>query len=436
MLATVSGTMLGLLAGLLPGINNTMILLSLFFVLPSFDLTIICAFYIACLVTSQYMGSVTATILAVPGESSSLPALAEGHALHQIGRGWLALWTACWASFVASTIAVVLALIMSPLVSHFVVLSYTEVKALFFMAVFLLLVISSGNAWPWNTALLAMGIAVGQVGFNPYNAETWGTWGNDYLAGGIPKMPVIIFMYAIPLLLSGAGTRLQHCDTIRDDRACTIKNFPVWSTVRGSLIGFVSGLIPNLTYVFSTKFAWVYEKWHWRRTYVQGDHRCLAAAESANNSAVLTSLLPFLIFAVPIQLSEVVLLDIINLSGQHITMAWMTDNVHKLLLAFALANIFAAMFALPLARQTLALVSRHNGVIIPAVIVVMSTTVLLHGHNISQQGYYVVVSSISLLLGLILHRAKVDVTPFIFGLVLSMPVSLVFDVIQQKYFIF
>jgi len=427
----LSGAFFGLVAGLLPGINNTIVLTGLFFLLVQQDLTTICAFYISCLVVSQYMGSVTATLLGIPGESSSLPALTEGYAMHQNHQGHRALFVSAWGSLFGSLIAVSLALLSFPLVENLFLLSYTEVRITFMILLLIILISSSKNPYLLSIVLIVAGYALGQIGFNPFTAKTWGTFDNEYLAGGIPKMVVIIFFYALPMVLQNLKN-IPGSVNLKTNSQSTLGSLPAASVLRGSIIGFFAGLIPNLTYVASTKFAWVVERWLQKKNYRVGDQKCLAAAETSNNSAVLTSLLPFLIFAIPIQLSEVVLLDIIRTTGQTFDINWFKNNLSTLILAFLAANLIGWCLALPAGRLTVSLFVRYNYLVIVLAIAMMFTGVFVSAAEIDQIGYYLSVALISFVIGWTLR--KYDVTPLIFAMVLSSPVSLTLDIIQQKYF--
>ena len=82
----LSGIFLGLIAGVLPGIGNVVTLILVYPFITDFDLFQIVLFYMCLAGSSQYTGSVVATTLAVPGETSSLPAVTEGHRMFLSGR--------------------------------------------------------------------------------------------------------------------------------------------------------------------------------------------------------------------------------------------------------------------------------------------------------------------------------------------------------------
>ena len=74
MIHLLAGILLGFLAGLLPGINISFIMILSFPFLIGSDLQSVLIFYIAVMASSQYSGSISALLLGIPGETTSLPA--------------------------------------------------------------------------------------------------------------------------------------------------------------------------------------------------------------------------------------------------------------------------------------------------------------------------------------------------------------------------
>ena len=77
----LTGTLLGYVAGLIPGVGNTIMLLIAYPLILNASLLNMLLFYVSLISTSQFSGSIVATVFGVPGESSSMPAVAEGKKL-------------------------------------------------------------------------------------------------------------------------------------------------------------------------------------------------------------------------------------------------------------------------------------------------------------------------------------------------------------------
>lgn len=432
------GSMMGLIGGLLPGINNTVILVMMFFFLAEFDPLLICVFFLSLLTVGQYMGSVTATLLGAPGESTSIPAAKEGFTMHQNGQGSWALAISAWGSLIGSFVAIGLCLLLWPFINEIFLLAYTEVRLFFFLILITVLVFCSQNKIWMNAFFVLLGLAAGSVGLNVDQSATWGTFGNAYLAGGIPKITVIVFLFAIPMILNMWSkdplTNVNITNASSADTSRTARRLPYSSIVRGSILGFFVGLVPGLSYMVSSKFAWIIEKFLAGRTYQLGDPRCLAAAETANNSAVLSCLIPFTMFIVPITLSEVILLDIIGMTSTSFTSNWLfkDSNFFMLSMAFVLSNVLGFCLAYPLGQSCLRVIAQWNNIIVPMSVVIMIAGVLYTAATLDQVGYYMIVSAGMFTIGWMIRKR--DIIPFVFIFLLTSQVSLTWSIFVQKYF--
>ena len=114
------GIAFGLLAGMLPGVGNVVTLMLVYPFISDYNLFQIILFYLCLACSAQYTGSVVATTLAVPGETSSLPAVKEGHAMFRDGRGNYAISNSAIGSFVGSGIASIIMLGFLPLAVYFI----------------------------------------------------------------------------------------------------------------------------------------------------------------------------------------------------------------------------------------------------------------------------------------------------------------------------
>ena len=64
----MSGTLIGYVAGLVPGVGNTITLLMCYPLIMDASLLNMLLFYVAMISVSQFSGSIVATVFGVPGE--------------------------------------------------------------------------------------------------------------------------------------------------------------------------------------------------------------------------------------------------------------------------------------------------------------------------------------------------------------------------------
>ena len=114
LLMAVSGVIIGMLIGALPGVgpaSGVALLLPLTFGMPpTSGIIMLAALYAG----SMYGGTITAVIINTPGESASVVTCLDGYQMALQGRAGPALGIAAIGSFIAGTFGVVLLMLVSP----------------------------------------------------------------------------------------------------------------------------------------------------------------------------------------------------------------------------------------------------------------------------------------------------------------------------------
>ena len=314
-----AGVLAGAFAGFVPGIANTIVMILLFpFFLGIDNPFNIVVFYIALLSIGQYTGSVTSTVFSVPGEMSSLPAVKEGHKLYRRGLGALSLSGCALGSFVGSLLAIGFVIWVGQYLHTFTFLYSTKFLSGVLIIVLLFLVFGKYNHWIINLLLCVFGYFLGMIGTGSLNEHETFTLGIDELLRGVPLFCVVVWLYVFPEILRNwntaipeGGTKIQSKDiSLSKHINIFFRNIP--STLRGSVFGFFLGLTPYLTTIIASNMSYSFETWlrkKQKKYNNNGDYASLVTAETANNAAALSSLLPLLIIGIPITSSEAVLLD-------------------------------------------------------------------------------------------------------------------------------
>lgn len=362
----LSGTLLGTLGGLLPGIGTVVTLLISYPFIQEFDLIQMLVFYLAVVSASQYSGSVVATTMGIPGDQSSWPAVVEGHALFKTGRGSYAISGAALGSTVGSLIAVGIVLALMPSAISLITTFYNNNIQLAVLTLSSLLIVFAYSQRWQNFCLFVFGALLSSIGIASVPAMLM--W-SDYipyevfpaLYQGLPLFPVIVALFVIPTLAKSLDTDAIYrgspgptSGTSLTDHICeyfkTIK-----SSIRGSLIGSVSGLVPHLTTVLASNISYIIEKKIGtnNKTYdASGDMKSLVAAETANNSAGFVQLVPLLLIGVPITTSEAIILSILEHNSFLINYSTTISSglFDQLVLWFVAINIVAFVLSWPLAK--------------------------------------------------------------------------------------
>jgi len=197
-IATIIGIFAGILVGLLPGFGMSTCLLLFSPILISQSLVFCIMFYCVASSTSQYFGSITTLALKIPGETTSLPLLElmkDQRIQNRIGDVY---FLTSFGSFSASLISAVLILISFEYLSS--ITTYLKTYAIFACSLigFILCILFSENKIFVSLLLFIFGWIVGKIGYDISTNENFLTFDNVYLYGGIPTLPIIMGIYAIP----------------------------------------------------------------------------------------------------------------------------------------------------------------------------------------------------------------------------------------------
>lgn len=367
------GVLAGTVAGIVPGVGTFATLLILYPWLTSLNIIDIFVFYLALTSTTQYIGSVSATILGVPGEASSLPAIYEGHTLFKKGRGATAISGAAMGSLVGGFIVLGLITLVAPFLYYVHYFFNTYAQAIVLYSVLFLMLFYSNKSFFISLLLCLLGFGLGLLG-----CSEWGL--NDYqthcvtppgfsfieadLSTGLPLISVIGAFYVIPQLL--------HIETVKSTNTQQISNTliehfkyyyqNISASLRGTFLGFWLGFTPGGSTILSSNTAHRLEvkREKARGTYEKGNYRALISAETANNAAAFTTLVPLLALGIPFAASEALFYDIITSKGfsftsdidvgffmQHVAYSLVWINILAFFIAWPFAKYIIYFYKIP-----------------------------------------------------------------------------------------
>ena len=360
LLFALAGVFFGTIAGIVPGIGLTamMAMVGMFFATDS--AVDILVFYIGMLCASQYAGSMVAIGFGVPGESSSTPAVREGHVLFRRGQGNLAIGTTAIGSFLGSLVSIVIFFGVLFVLKDLMLLWNNNVQVIIFTIALLLVVWTSDNKWYVSLIFVLIGTHFGLTGISYATQIEWATFDQPWLYNGIPMIPFLMGIFVLPEVINGIGSvtpRASNSQLVRLDIKENITEIfkHRWVILYSSIIGFFSGLIPNLTTRLASNISWLAQKNIVQRTkgYTTGDLSCLISAETSNNAASFSVLLPLILLAMPITPSEFIVFEYMSTALDTIDLDFVINNAGQLLAMFFLINLTCLFIAWPLANQIL-----------------------------------------------------------------------------------
>jgi putative tricarboxylic transport membrane protein len=250
---------------------------------------------------AMYGGSTTSILVNIPGEAASVVTCIDGYQMCRKGRAGAALALVAIGSFVAGTIGILGLPFFAPVLGN-AALSFGPPEFLCFMILaFVLLSNLSAEAPLKGALMIALGLFLSTIGITPMDSFPRFTFGTEKLMLGIDFVPIAVGLFGISEILSVAvekyvkpvvrTVRLKELYPNRDEMRRSAAPM-----LRGSILGFFVGLLPGPSTVISTFVAYALEKRISRtpERFGQGAVEGVVAPESANNSAVMGSMIPLL----------------------------------------------------------------------------------------------------------------------------------------------
>jgi putative tricarboxylic transport membrane protein len=379
-----AGVMIGMVVGIIPGFGPAAALAVLlpitFGMEPSGAVIMLAAIYYG----SQYGGTITSILLNTPGESSTVASTFDGYPLAQQGRAGPALVMQAIASFVGGTLGVVLITLLAP---PFAQLARSFGPPEFFLLVVMglaTLVVMIGGNWRLGLVSALVGFALGTVGVDLETGNSRYTFGSAELIGGVDFIPLAIGLFGLGELyyafytglhVSGSGgiVQLQRERRFWPELRDYVETR--WALARGSLLGFVVGVLPGAGATVASLMSYSIEKSVSRtpEKFGKGAMAGLVGPEAANNAASSGAMVPLLTLGIPGSAATAVLLAAFVLWGLTpgpLLMAQKPEFAWGLIASMYLGNMALLalnIFAIPLFVQMVKLPYR---LLAPSVIVV------------------------------------------------------------------
>jgi len=299
------GVLLGTLIGVLPGLGPVAAISLLFpttlNIPPVSGIIMLAGIYYG----AQYGGSTTSILVNIPGESSSVVTCLDGYQMARQGRAGIALGIAAMGSFIGGTISIfLLQLIAPPLAKIALVFGFPEYFALMCLGLVLLIFMSHGSMVK-GLMMGVLGIFLGTIGTDLISGTSRFTFGVKVLMDGVGVIPVIMGLFGISEVILNLEegvereifkTKISHLFPTLADWADSIG-----SILRGTIIGFILGILPGGGAAISSFTSYAIEKKLSKNPerFGTGMIQGVAGPETANNAAVGGAFIPLLTLGIP-----------------------------------------------------------------------------------------------------------------------------------------
>ncbi|MGR3197193.1 MAG: tripartite tricarboxylate transporter permease [Paracoccus sp. (in: a-proteobacteria)] len=416
-----AGTLIGALPGLGP-VNGVAILIPLTFAFglnATSSMILLSAVYYGCM----YGGRISSILLNIPGDEPAIMTTLDGYPMARKGQASDALAISGVASFIGATLATLGLTLFAPLLAKAAIyFGPADYFALYVMAFATIGGISGTD--PRKTLLAALlGLMLGTVGLDPSTGVARYTFGSFNLYDGFDPIVALVGLFAISEILFFLEQKAQDRKPIPKGRV-----FPRLSRVkeglgaslRGSVIGFIAGILPGAGASLGAVMAYSFEKrLKDKGSFGTGDPRGVAAPEAGNNAASGGALIPMLTVGVPGSGTTAVMLAMLislNIQPGPLLFERSPDLVWGLVAALYLANFVLLILNLPLIGIFTRVLGLPAWGLMPLVVAISYLGV----YAITHAAFDLMVMVGFGILGFVLRKLDFSLVPVVLGLLLGM----------------
>jgi putative tricarboxylic transport membrane protein len=425
-----AGLFFGMLIGSLPGFTTLMAMAILlpvsFFLEPIVGIPFLLGIYKG----GIFGGSIPAILVSMPGTGAAVATTFDGHALTKKGQSRKALDMALFASIFGDFSSDIFTILMIfPIALLVMQFGPPELAAILFMSL-VIIAATSGTNPVKGLIMMTLGLWLSFIGTDPLGGVERFTFGLFELKSGVPLLPMLIGVFALPEIVSVIGRKVNTENIVRivGDRLRFAEFKRCFRTIcRSTVIGTSIGIIPGLGQVVAAMMGYTAAKNASPNpeNFGKGEIEGVAAAEAANNAVNGPTLVPLLTLGIPGDNITAILLGAFVAQGLRPGPQLFEDQgatVFAILTAMVFANLLFLVIgylAIPFFAR---IVTIKNAMLIPIVIM------------FAFAGSYVFRSDpVDLLMlvgfgafGVVARAAKFEVMPMVMGFILGQPLEYAF----------
>jgi putative tricarboxylic transport membrane protein len=423
------GCVVGTLVGVLPGVGP---LAGISLLLPAtfgLDATKAIVMLAGIYYGAMYGGSTTSILMRIPGEAASVMTCIDGYAMARKGRAGAALAIAAVGSYVAGTASVVALMLLAPPLAAFALrFGPPEYFALLLLGVLVLAYMSAGSMLK-ALAMAALGLLLGMIGIDQMTGYFRFVYGVVELGDGIGVVPAAVGLFGLAEILASAGQATPPAvikprlrELLPSRREWRESVMPIG---RGTVLGFVIGIIPGSAHIISSFVSYAVERKLSKhpQEFGQGAVAGVAGPESANNAATSGAFVPMLALGVPSGPIPAVMLGAMMVHGVS-PGPLLIKNQPELFWGFVasmyVGNVVLLVLNLPLVGLFVNLLRVPYAVLYPSILVFCVLGVYAVNGSVVDVWIMLVMG----MLGYVLRKLSFETAPIVLGVVLAPMIEL------------
>ena len=374
------GAVIGMIIGVLPGLGpvpTIALLLPLTYEIePASAVIMLAGIYYG----AMYGGTVTSVLLRLPGEAASVVTTFDGYQMAKQGRAGPALGIAAIGSFVGGTVSVLGLTIVAPLLAG-AALKFGPPEYTVLALIGILLVASIGTGSKIKALMAAaVGLLLATVGQDPVVGASRFTFGALDLAEGLDFVVIAMGLFGIAEILHSLEHRTGAISLATSKIGRKWPSMTDWAQsrgaiMRGSVLGFVIGLLPGGSGTLSSMASYALEKKRSKTPsrFGRGAIEGVAGPETANNAAVTAAFIPLLTLGIPANAVMALMFGALLLQGITPGPGLITENPEifwGIVDSMYIGNLILLVLSVPLVGLFIKLVAIRETILAPIVMMV------------------------------------------------------------------
>ncbi len=425
------GLFSGMLIGALPGFTTLMAMAILLPVSFFLDPLVGIPFLLGIYKGGIFGGSIPAILVSMPGTGAAIATTYDGYQLTQKGKSRKALDIALFSSIIGDTASDIFTLLMIfPIALLVMQFGPPELAAILLLS--LVVVAATAGKNPIKGLLMMfIGVWFSLIGTDPIGGVERFTFGHFELKSGIPLLPMLIGVFAIPEIvsvISRNADQLKATSKVLGERL-KIHEFKrcLRTIARSTVLGTGIGIVPGLGQVVAAMMGYTAAKNASANpeNFGKGELEGVAAAEAANNAVNGPTMVPLLTLGIPGDNVTAILLGAFIAQGLRPGPELFESQgsiVFAILIIMVLANILFLIIGYLSIPFFARLVSIKSSLLIPLVVMFAVAGSYVFRSDV----FDIVMLAFFGLFGVIAKAGRFDVMPMVMGFILGNPLEYAF----------
>ena len=418
------GVVIGTLVGVLPGIGPVgamALLLPATFAVPlSSSLIMLAGIYYG----AMYGGSTTSILVNIPGEAASVITCIDGYQMARQGRAGPALGISAIGSFIGGTFSIIgLMVVAVPLAKAALRFGPPEYFALMCAGLIVLTYLTQGSMVK-SLMMALVGILLGSVGLDMVVGSPRFTFNVNELTDGVGIIPVVMGLFGVAEVFTNLETVITRevLQTKITNIWPSMKDYAQtkWSIARGSVLGFLLGILPGGGAILASFLSYGIEKkladdpTRFGKGAIEG----VAGPETANNAAAGGSLIPLLTLGIPPNVVMAMLFSAMIIHGVQpgpLLMTSSPDVFWGLVASMYIGNVLLVLLNLPLIGLWVQLLKIPYRILLPLILLFC----LIGAYSLNNSTFDVMVMIFFGGVGYLMRKFRYESAPLVLAFVMG-----------------